>query len=486
MNKLSSLRNALSRPFFLFLVVCALSFVESQAIIKKPSVIPGLFVFLGFLLMGIHNWRWSVYGLLAYLPFVGIPILALYPSKAPHLFKDFLFVIPAYIGFFASGQIFRTEERSFPDKLLIGFMLCFGFIVLAHLFNPNLQRLMVGFIGIKVWLFYMPLTVLAYHFIDSTEKLQGLMKFMVLIGLMPAIIVIVQFVMIQLGYRDLANYFYGERAQSVTMGHSAFFVGGAILQRIPGVFQFSTQNYEFLFSMVAISTALLFMEKDKITDELRYRNLFFVFIFALSCILCGTRRSFVFVPLFYLIFFFLQRNFEYRKRVFFLMGLLLVSVVYFFEPVMLYDHIVERSQIALETEAKQDFIESIKTTPMGLGVGMCTNPARHAFSHRSQFKWLSETYFAKAVYEVGIPGLIVLISIFGLIAVNGYKRFREMKPHPLKTLMALLLSFFVVFMIDSTKAQPLDWDPTNVYFWVFVGIMIRVPELYREIEGPEG
>ena len=52
-------------------------------------------------LIGLQSWRLSVYLALAYLPVEGILWVVIYSHTAPAaLAKDFLFVIPAYIGFF--------------------------------------------------------------------------------------------------------------------------------------------------------------------------------------------------------------------------------------------------------------------------------------------------------------------------------------------------------------------------------------------------
>ena len=60
----------------------------------------GLCIVLVALAVGIHNWRWSFYGLLLYLPISGLPIILAYPhTSLPNLLKDFLFVLQLYIGF---------------------------------------------------------------------------------------------------------------------------------------------------------------------------------------------------------------------------------------------------------------------------------------------------------------------------------------------------------------------------------------------------
>ena len=62
-------------------------------------------------LIGLQSWRLSVYLALAYLPVEGILWVAVYPHTAPAaLAKDFLFVIPAYIGFLLVHQV-KAERR---------------------------------------------------------------------------------------------------------------------------------------------------------------------------------------------------------------------------------------------------------------------------------------------------------------------------------------------------------------------------------------
>ena len=80
-------RNVL-KPLISFFGLFVISVGTGLILVQKPFPLVSFFVFAGFLLIGIHNWRWSVYGLLFYLPYAGIPILAFYPSKIPLLIKD--------------------------------------------------------------------------------------------------------------------------------------------------------------------------------------------------------------------------------------------------------------------------------------------------------------------------------------------------------------------------------------------------------------
>lgn len=140
--------------------------------------------------LGLRSWRWSIYALLAYLPVSGIPVLALYPdTRAAVLAKDVLFVMPAYIGFVVNHLANRRRMTvpGAPFALLIGLSV----LVIAQMFNPSLPSGLVGAIGAKVWLFYIPLLVLGYHLVRSRSDLSWLLGLMSTTAILPALIGIV-------------------------------------------------------------------------------------------------------------------------------------------------------------------------------------------------------------------------------------------------------------------------------------------------------
>ncbi len=66
----------------------------------------GAVAFVLGLAVGLRNWRWSVYALILYIPVSGIAIIAAHGHRFERaeavLAKDFLFVLPAYLGFLVS------------------------------------------------------------------------------------------------------------------------------------------------------------------------------------------------------------------------------------------------------------------------------------------------------------------------------------------------------------------------------------------------
>jgi len=104
----------------------------------------GLAVAAAFAL-GLINWRYSAYGLLAYLPVSGVPILISYPQTAlPVLLKDFLFVLPVYLGFLLA----RRRRWSFERAPVAGLAILAA-AVLLQCFNPALRSPAVPVIQLR-------------------------------------------------------------------------------------------------------------------------------------------------------------------------------------------------------------------------------------------------------------------------------------------------------------------------------------------------
>ncbi|MHB1407222.1 MAG: hypothetical protein ACYCV0_16745, partial [Desulfitobacteriaceae bacterium] len=119
---------------------------------------------------------------------------------------------------------------------------------------------------------------------------------------------------------------------------------------------------------------------------------------------------------------------------------------------------------------------AIIQAPLGMGTGMNTGAARYAFANPNAFMAF-ENYYAKAVNELGIPGLIIVGLLFISLIVYGYKAHRRIHDKKLRACSAALLAFIITMAINSFKGWQIDLDPINVYFWLFSGILLKLPYL---------
>jgi len=50
----------------------------------------------------------------------------------------------------------------------------------------------------------------------------------------------------------------------------------------------------------------------------------------------------------------------------------------------------------------------------------------------------------------------------------------------LRSCSAAFLAFLVIMMVHSLKGWQIDIDPVNVYFWLYAGILLKLPRLVPE------
>jgi hypothetical protein len=134
--------------------------------------------------------------------------------------------------------------------------------------------------------------------------------------------------------------------------------------------------------------------------------------------------------------------------------------------------------------------EALGLTMFGFGTGIDTNASRYAFSNPSEFSAVGgawyESWFVKALLELGIAGLLLVMLIFSMLVVGTLRSTRRLRNPDLRVISASLLALLVWHIAYCMKGQYLDMDPTNVYFWLFAGLLTAIPQLDRAANPEEG
>jgi hypothetical protein len=446
-------------------------------------------VLAGAFVMGILNWRWSVVGLVLYLPVSGIPILALYPhTQGPVLAKDFLFVIPCYIGFL-SEAIFRRRRVSYdgaPTVMLASFAL----LILVQTVNPRTASLLVALIGVKVYLLYVPLLYVSYQLVQTRADLWRLLALLAIPATIPCAIGIAEAALIYTGHSQTVYSLYGAAASAATQG---FFspilgvVGGATLSRVPSTFSYTAQFYFYTIAMIAIAYAYLRGPlRDRGRTSLGWGLLILVFT---ASLLSGSRGAFLFAPAMLLLILVLDRVGGVS------LFLIVVAIVLGFLVALSLIGTQLSSVISSATTdgaANGQIIFSwipraLHLTLIGIGTGMDTGASRYAYTPTAispAFQafggvWL-ETWWVKIMVELGIPGLLLVIALFGKLIGGGVVDHLKVRDPQLRSVSAALLAVLIWNVVYAVKAQNIDLDPMDVYFWLFAGVLARVHVLDRE------
>jgi uncharacterized membrane protein YhaH (DUF805 family) len=122
----------------------------------------------------------------------------------------------------------------------------------------------------------------------------------------------------------------------------------------------------------------------------------------------------------------------------------------------------------------------------GHGTGISTGAAGQMVEDRADYNgtslWVigAETYFAKALLELGLPGLCGVVLLLLAVLIEGSLALFRLRDRKLKAYGAALLSFLLIGILNEWKGAYLDLDPLNVYFWLFAGILFHLPSLEAE------
>lgn len=121
----------------------------------------------------LSDWRAGIYLFLFWLVFEDLPRKYLGNSMVIYLGKDLLAAI-AYLSFF--WAIRRSHGRIFRPPFWVPLLL-FSWLGLLQVFNPNSPHLIYGLLGVKLYLYYIPLMFLGYAMVNSPENLERFLVF---------------------------------------------------------------------------------------------------------------------------------------------------------------------------------------------------------------------------------------------------------------------------------------------------------------------
>lgn len=440
-------------------------------------------VLAGPLFVGsLINWRLGFFGLLIFLPFAGFVSLRFGASAVTLLAKDILFVIPLYIGFFLFKRQSRASAR--VSGILIAAIVMLSVLAAAQAFNPSIPNMLVAFIGIKVWFLYIPLTFIAAAAINSEDDLIRLLRILTVVACVSLTFGLLQRVGVGLiGTETTASLFYGENFNTADFKIFADFdnygdAAGGTWYRINSTFSSTGQYYTYTLTMIPVTYALAQI------DRVRAWQLFawaMIMISVVAAFLSGARGAALFVPIVFAPILILGR----RPAIVVIWGALIslayVASLYLtgIDFNLVLDETLGRAVGYSQEYAWDKIAYALSEYPFGLGTGMNTNAARYGFSvaAREMDFVAVESYYVKAIAEFGFFGLIpVLIILFApVIRAASLSRFGQ--SGFIKQCAAALLGFFLMVAILSIRAWPLDVDPVNVMFWVFAGVLYKLPSI---------
>ena len=452
-------------------------------------------LFLGALLLGLWSWRLALVALLVYIPVSGIAIDAAYGHRLERgvavLAKDFLFVVPAYAGFVVWAWR-RRQRVDFPGAPLL-LLFALAAIVVAQAFNPSLPEQFVGLVGIKVWLFYVPLFFLGYYLVRTKEELYRLFGLMTVLAVIPAVIGLVEAAFIYGGRGDTVYRIYGDAAGAVTQEYVFLELpGGGHLRRIPSTFSSFYQYYLFLAVMLAVGYAW-WRGRQLGRRQAVLAAVGWIVLFAAS-FLTGVRAAFFMTPFLLALVLLLEGRSGVRFAVRWLVPaavvvLALVTIVPGSHLLGVWTEVADVGRQEFWDVIVDSSREAVSITFFGLGSGIDSIASRYAYSSEAAWqeaifpllgRW-HESWYVKAWLELGAIGLAVVVALLVTIVYRGVRAHFTLRDPSLRVASAALLGVVIWSLVYAVKGQYLDLDPLNVYFWLFAGMLFKLPAL----ENPE-
>jgi len=83
------------------------------------------------------------------------------------------------------------------------------------------------------------------------------------------------------------------------------------------------------------------------------------------------------------------------------------------------------------------------------------------------------------LFEIGWPGLIAFMIFVSHLTILSFKSYRSVKDRALRSFGS---SFWVFLLIITYFPYwyPLDTDPVAVYYWLFAGVIFKLPDIDKQ------
>jgi hypothetical protein len=434
----------------------------------------------------------ALWGFLIYLPFSGT-VTYWIGGGSPifQLAKDG-FYFPAL---FAKYKQWKSKRMPMivPKELKQPLMVLLAICGLTLLLVNGLQQLkpagekpiLLGLMGLKSFIGYLPLITCAYYQIKGKKELLFLTRLTLVLAIICCVLGVIQYQFLASGRCKGTDHLTGDDLFKATLDAKCF-VGGSLvfspsqnMIRLPGTFVAPWQWAWFLIANAFFTFASAFSDPSPLWRMTGLIGMVMVFV---NAVISGQRIALALVPVVTIILLVLTGQVANLKRFLpILAGLgLILGIAAAASPAFLQERVdsfVSRWNASPPTDfISEQFGQSSggQKGILGKGLGRATNAAR-IFGKTA----LIETYYPKMIFEIGPIGVAGFLYLVTTMVVIGFKSYRSVKDKNLRSFGA---SFWVFVLIISynTYYYPLDVDPVTVYYWYFAGVLFKLPEIDRE------
>lgn len=460
------------------------------------------FVALGFAVCAIgvailRNWRAGFYLFLVWMLFEDMA--RKYMGNNPALFfgKDVLLLL-VYISFFRDVRLGRA--KSFRPPFLL-FLSLFFWLGLLQVFNDNSPSILYGLLGIKTYFYYIPLMFVAYSLIRTDQDLR---KFLVANVVLAGVIGGLGIAQAILGNSFLNPATLAPELADLGDLSKVSPLSGQVFNLPSSVFVSSGRFATFLLVafILAMGTAAYLILHTK-----QYRKLVFMVLAgtAVAALLSGSRTAMVFVASSALALCagFLwgapwrqqqgHRLVKVLRRSFIVGALGLAALLLIFPQragsrLAFYAETLDPSSSAYEGNTRAWNapvlnLESALANPnwlIGNGIGTDSLGAQYVSELvGGRLVYGVEEGFGSLIVEMGILAPFLWILWTAALLYYLWKAVRQLRETRLFPIGFAMFWFALLLLYPLTYIALAHYQNfvTNIYLWIFVGIVFRLPAL---------
>ncbi len=450
----------------------------------------------------LSKWRWGVILIFVWLLLEDL-IRRLIPGQPAQimLVKDAL-VFLTYCSFLAAVMI---KNKKIWKPAFGGILFLFIAVSIINIFNPNSPGLLFGLIGLRSYLWYLPLIFLGYHMFEREEHLLKFCRWLVYLSIPLFLFAVFQYLFWGSGLAFIRPFTEATQAHSFQLIFESSVISSGDMPLLSSVFGVGHRYSRFSMLLFFLGLGLLatkyggnlpFSKKSKI---LLLASIFRAF---LRVVLSSARTAFVLTTVGGVLFFmfatyikkfkidYLWKN--NRILVFSLIAIILVvlPIIFLFGNSAFFQisafYFVFKERVPWILEGFRSALTEAKVFGMGTGTlsqGLREIPGSVDWIDKNgelisrAFRF--ETGFGKIIFELGILGMIIFYLFWINLFYRMKKEIKLLKNSNLRNLGLAIFIFTVMLLIwfSFVHHQIFGDATTLVVLWFFLGVFFSLRKL---------
>ena len=454
------------------------------------------------------RWRLGVILVFVWL-FLEDVIRRLIPGQPQQimLIKDFLIAL-TYFSFLL-WLIFKNKKIWKPAFGIMLFLL--AAYILIDVFNLNSSSLLFGLIGLRGYLWYLPLMFLGYYMFDKEEKLLKFCRILAISAIPLFLFVIFQYFFYNTGWLLVRPFGKAVPFHSFQMFINSTSISGDMLL-FSSVFGVGHRFSRFAMLLFFLGLGLLATKYPVSSKKRKFVLLMSIFSAFLGIFLSSARTAFALTlggAVLFLVFATYRKDtkihyFWQNKRLL-ILSLISVALLFLLAFLFLGNRIL--FQVSVFNDAFKERIPWVldgfksalvnsKFFGMGTGTfsqGIFNIPGGTDWVNQNQelittgFRF--ETGFGRIIFELGILGAVIFFLFWISLFYHMKKELKLLNNSNLRNLGLgiLIFSFLMIFWFVFVHHQVLGDATTLVILWFFLGVFFGLNKITKhELKGDGG